>query len=175
MCTKLLRDQTKNWKFPKIPRSLEEEEKSSSYYCEWVRIRYYCDSGWFVWFFVKKLNRNNRVQGLIGTWSGNSAWQPIKIVLEKRGGVALAWIAPRPQRQWNIDWRKNAELWLFLTIFAWNFRILIWLLHPSFLLFCACLFFGGQAVWLRPDQKFEPLYTGFESPVRLWFRSVLCS
>ena len=104
-------------------------------YCEWVRIRYYCDSGWFVWFFVKKLNRNNRVQGLIGTWSGNSAWQPIKIVLKETGGVALTWVAPRPQRQWNISEEENDELWLFLTIFAWNFRILLWLLHPSFYYF----------------------------------------
>ena len=86
-------------------------------YCEWVRIRYYCDSGWFVWFFVKKLNRNNQVQGLIGTWSGNSAWQPIKIVLEETGGVALTWIAPRSQRQWNIseeEMMNYGSFWQFL-------------------------------------------------------------
>ena len=117
-----------------MSNELNKPKKKKKKYCEWVRIRYYCDSGWFVWFFVKKLNRNNQVQGLIGTWSGNSAWQPIKIVLEETGGVALTWIAPRPQRQWT-SLKKNDELWLFLTIFAWNFRILLWLLHPSFYYF----------------------------------------
>ena len=100
-----------------MSNELNKPKKKKKKYCEWVRIRYYCDSGWFVWFFVKKLNRNNRVQGLIGTWSGNSAWQPIKIVLEETGGVALTWIAPRSQRQWNIseeEMMNYGSFWQFL-------------------------------------------------------------